>query len=248
MSPVYGPFPFLLGGLTDSINPCAVMACLVFIMILNNSGLKLSSIVINGLAFIIAVILVSSSILVGGSWNVIFASWFYQFCRLFYIVTGLGWLFLSWWHIQDWFIFKKTRTTQDFKIKIFENEVNATVVSPTSIVDTENKFWRLFKGWRPAFFWGMVLSFLGSVWPSQFYVNTIIAALALQSQTTALLTSALLYGLAFSVPLFFVWFLWMFTVRSKVSVNFFLKNIGLVKAFCAGFLLATGVGLIWSFL
>ncbi len=241
--------PFFIGGVNDSLNPCAITNLvflsigMFFLIFYPDKMLRL------GFYFILGVFL-SSFLVISGFFNAVRASALFSTgAQGFYILTGAFLIFLAWRNIHDWCLYKQTNNTASFKIKFpLSVEKTGEESEPKQkITKKPNLFIGLESRWWP-FLLGLILSLLASACPEQLYVTTNFYLLFVENQRIPALASAFCYSLSFIIPLIISLVFMLVISRDKRCVEFLTKYMPTLKIFCSAIFLAIGIGLIFSFL
>ena len=244
--PSFGLLPFVFGGLTDSVNPCALTIAVFFIVLLCFFSSYPKFLIGAGGAFILGVFLACffSSL---GIWDIVrTSSLFFLVCRISYLVIASLILVVAVLSMKRWWEDKKNvskntaRTLFPWDIKILDeknagNKLNFLRDSPAFVF--------FF-----SFLLGVALTLLGSVCPEQINVSVIVYALMSQLQISELLSSLLVYSLCFIVPLIFIWLFALVISNSNRFKKTITEHLGTVKVIYCAVLFAIGLGLIYTFL
>ena len=242
----FGIFPFVVGGFTDSLNPCSLTAAVFFMVLLFFFSSQPKLLVVAGASFILAAFLTCffSSL---GIWDLVrSSSLFFVMCRVSYLLIASLALVLAAFSMQRWWDDKKNssknvpRILFPWDFKIFDEKKDQKRFG----VYLE----RMVVVFLLAFFLGGVLTLLGSVCPQQIYVSVIVYTLMTQTQIFEVLSSLLVYSFCFVVPLIFIFAFAIIIARSQSLKKMIRGQIGTVKIVYCAFLFAVGLGLVYTFL
>ena len=243
----FGLMPFFIGGVTDSINSCALTNLVLFLTLIWSFAPQERRMLVAGLAFILGAWGTSFLTIMGFLEKFRITGTFFLISRIFYLLLALAALMVAWLHMRDWLNFRKTNSVDSFRIKFpaFTTPLDQ-VVQPYDL--TKKEILPL-----PGVFWGAliiggVMGFLGSICPEQIYITAGLYALGVQGQPIVAVFSAFIYSLSFALPLFFFLVLSFWAVCSakfRAALN---GSISTWKIICSAIFFAIGFGLIFTFL
>ena len=243
----FGLMPFFIGGVTDSLNSCALTNLVLFLTLIWSFAPQERRMLVSELAFILGAWGTSFLTIMGFLEKFRMTGTFFLISRVFYLLLALVALMVAWFHMRDWLNFRKTNSVDSFRIKFPAFTTSSDqIVQPYDL--TKKEILSL-----PGVFWGAlaiggVMGFLGSICPEQLYITAGLYALSVQGQPIAAIFSALFYSLSFILPLFFFLILSFLAVRSAKFRAAFKDSISTWKIICSAVFFAIGFGLIFTFL
>ncbi len=235
----------VLGGLTDSVNPCAlvvILLSLIYVLIVAKSFQQALwvSILLTGVIFITTFILLLGLL---DHWIAPLKVQLALRCvtigaGIFLVIMGL----LNFW---DWFQYKKYQSVHKFIFKW-----------PTLIYGdqgVEEQFNLKFltaaqqRGLLGTIFFGIFIGLLESVWAPYYTVTLLLADLTTPGKEGAAFISLIVYNIIFFIPFFVSLGLVVLAFRSEVVKSKWRASIALVKIIFSAVLLASGVGAVYIF-
>jgi len=239
-------FPFTIGGLTDSVNPCGLTIVVVFVMGLLAFGHLRP--VLRKAGFFVAALFLTKFFMTAGLFEGFrSSSAFFFMGRMIYLLMGAVAIVLAGFHMRDWWVYKKTHSVEAFKIAwpAAIQSASQGVESPENIKAQspwEKKRWSFLM-----FFGGIFMGFLGSVCPQPGYITTLLYAHIGRGRFLQAGFGLLVYSLGFVFPLLGAWALMMWMIRSQMCKSFLREHMAFCKIICSAALFAVGLGLIYTF-
>lgn len=195
----FGVLTVISAGLIDGINPCAFTVIVFFISFLTFVGYKKKELVILGSSFILAVFIAYVLIGLGLFKFIQSLEIFTAFSIIVYHTIAFLSFSLGVLSIYDYYIYKKTASTQNIKLKLpeFIKKKIQKIVQDAA----RNKNKAMVDLTLAIFFSGFLVSILESICTGQVYVPTIAYVLKVPDLRVKALTYLLLYNLMFVLPL-----------------------------------------------
>jgi len=245
----FGILPFVFGGLTDSLNPCALTAAVFFMVLLLFFSSQPKFLTVAGGSFILAAFLGSffSSM---GIWDIVRScNLFFVICRISYLSIAVIMLVLAVLSMRHWWADKKGNSKNTRRIlfpwdfEMFDKKEDQAKMNILKRISHHAVLVFVV-----AFVFGGAVTLLGSVCPQQIYVSVIVYTLVNQAKIFEVLFSLLVYSFCFIVPLMLIFVFAMIISRSQSLRKIIKEQIGTVKMVYCAVLFAIGLGLIYTFL
>jgi cytochrome c biogenesis protein CcdA len=239
----FGLFTVLGAGLIDGVNPCAFTVLVFFISFLNFVGYRKKELLVLGIVFILSVFF--TYILIGiGLFK------FIQSLEVFGLLSKIIYLAVAWltiilgiYSIYDWYIYKKTGSPDEFKLKLpsFIKLKIQRIVQGAS----RNRNRTLVELAIAIFASGFVVSLLESVCTGQTYVPTIAYVLKTPSLRSKAFFYLALYNLMFILPLVIIFLAMLRGVTSEMFSKISRRHLGTIKLLTAALFFLLGVLLLF---
>ena len=245
----FGPLTVIGAGLEDGINPCAFTVIVFFISFLTVMGYKRKEMALIGAGYILAVFL--TYLAMGfGIFKVLYSlKIFFLISRITYLVIGGLSLFFGYLALRDYFIYKKTGSTEELALQLprpIKNKIHA-IVGDYYRKDKSaqaKSFWGLFMS---AVVVGFMVSLIEAVCTGQLYLPTIVFIFKQGSLRARALFYLIVYNVMFILPLVAILAMALRGVSSKQFEGFARKNLGFIKLAMAAVFLALGIFLLMEF-
>ena len=240
----FGILPFLVGGLTDSLNPCALTTIVFFVIVLHFFINHRKVMVVFGGSFILGVLGTIFFLTMGLGDPVRSSPLFFLMCRIIYLVIALIALGLGVVNLREWWIYKRTKSMDSFGMKF-----------PMISKKFDQILHKISPDWKNALWFslvcvaaGILSAFVMSIYPEQTYISMTVYALNVQQQPMISILSLFLYSLCFVFPLVFLLVFVILSLRLNNFSTITQRYRAAIKIICAAVLIAVGVGLIYAFL
>ena len=172
------------------------------------------------------------------------SSLFFLICRIIYLIIALIALGLGVVNLRDWWIYKKTKSTDSLlrKFPIVSQRLDQMLLKIST--DGKNMLWFPFVCIAA----GIFTAFLMSIYPEQTYISMTVYALNVQQQPMISVMSLFLYSLCFIFPLVFSLVFVILSFQSKSFLTIVQRHWAAAKIICSAVFFAIGLGLIYTFL
>lgn len=236
---------FLIGGLTDSLSPCALTNLAFFIAVLAFFSFQPRVMRSAALFFILGIFTVTFLMMTWLMVPVRTSAVFYNVCRIVYLFLGPGVFILGTIHLLEWRRSRRTKNFDHFLLP-FPQSFRGAVRLRRKLIDSQTLHSK-----KTDFLFllvGIVLGFIGSVCPEQTYVTTRMYLLANENQIGMFLLLLLAYCGGFVASMLLVLGLGWRVLRSQKLTGWIRNHAGWVKMVYAAVFWAVGLGLIYTFL
>lgn len=248
----FNPLLIAGAGLIDGINPCAFTVIVFFMSFLAVEGYKKKELIVIGLSFILAVLVVYILLGVGLFGFLYTLKGFWAVSRAVNYLIGIFSIFLGFCAVYDIGKFRKTGSTQDLILQLprsIKNRIQAVIGShyrkprsPQGPGDRRGLVHLIIS----AFACGFLISLLEAVCTGQTYLPTIGYILKTSSLKLRALWYLVLYNLMFILPLLVIFLFAVFGTTSEKFSGFFKKRLIFVKILMAVLFFGLGGLLIWN--
>lgn len=236
--------PFVVGGLTDSINPCALTTIVLFVISLSFFANHRKGMVVFGGCFILGVLGTIFLLTMGLADPVRSSPVFFLACRIIYLVIALIALGLGIVNLRDWWIIKRRKSTgfSEGKFSTIFQRLDQSALKISA--DWKNALWFSFVCIAA----GILTAFVMSIYPEQTYISRAVYTLNIQQQSMNAIMSLFLYSLCFVFPLVFSLIFVSLSSQSKFFLMIVQRHQPAVKMVCSAVFFAIGLGLMVAFL
>jgi len=236
---IYGIFPAMKAGLSDSFNPCilgGVLLFVVFLFFIARGGRRLGS---SGFRFIIGLIFAKLLIELTIFDSLFADKWFGVLTDLIYILIAIGSIGIGCLLFRDWIIGKNTDSNKRLAIRFpfLNNDMLAPGKKRNGLL--------LNVGF---FVLGVIVAFLISLWPSNLFVHLILYEIALPGKLLSGFLTLLVYILFYSIFFLVIWAFVLFASGREQMMSFIRRRVALVQISLSAIFLGYGVGLIARFI
>lgn len=234
----------MVGGFTDSINPCALTTIVFFVIFLSFFANHRKGMVVFGGCFILGVLGTIFLLTMGIADPIRSSPVFFLACRIIYIVIALIALGLGIVNLRDWWILKKRKSTgpSGGKFSAIFQRFNQALLK--ILADWKNALWFSLV----CVLAGILSAFVMSICPEQTYISMTVYTLNVQQQSMKAVMSLFLYSLCFIFPLLFLLMFVYLSSQSKSFLAIAARYGATIKIICSAIFFAIGLGLIYIFL
>ena len=240
----FGILPFVVGGFTDSINPCALTTIAFFVIVLLFFLNYRKVMLVFGGSFILGVLGTIFFLTMGWGDPVRSSAVFFLMCRIIYLIVALIALGLGTLSLRDWWFYKKTKSKNSLAMKF-----------PVISKRLDQMLFNLSSDWKSTLWFplvciaaGILTAFLMSIYPEQTYISMTVYTLNVQQQPIVSILSLFLYSLCFIFPLVFSFVFVILSLQSKSFLTLTQRYWAGIKIICSAVFFAVGLGLMYAFL
>lgn len=233
-----------MGGLTDSINPCALTTIVFFVISLFFFVNHRKGMVVFGGCFILGVMGTIFLLTMGLADPVRSSPIFFLACRIIYLVIALIAVGLGVLNLRDWWVYKKRKSADSagMKFSVISKRLDQLLAKISS--DWKNALWFPFVCGAV----GILTAFVMSIYPEQTYISMTVYTLNVQQQSMNAIMSLFLYSLCFVFPLVFLFVFILLSSQSKFFLTIAARYRPMIKMGCSAVFFAIGLGLLHVFL
>ena len=221
-------WPLICIGIKDGVNPYALANLLILFMLFYFWGSTKKRVWTLTGSFILAVLIVSYLIFAGFSDVFLSKSFFEMMLRKINLGLGIVFVFLGVLYVGDWL-----RRKRNTRWPVFLRE------------PVNQKFYPLFILILLSFLIGCLSTALSAIWPTDYYLFSLVTLLVMGGQTCKGFGSLAVYMIFYILPLLMLGAGIGRVVSSLKAKNILTKNILIFKMVLASFFLSTGIGLIY---
>ncbi len=240
----FGILPFVVGGFTDSINPCALTTIVFFVILLSFFVNHRKVMVVFGGCFILGVLGMIFLLTMGFEDPIRSSPIFFLVCRIIYLVIALVAVGLGIMNLRDWWFYKRKKPTDSIGMKfpVISQRLDQMIVKISS--DWKNALWFPFA----CVLAGILSAFVMSIYPEQTYISMAVYTMNVQQQSMNAIMSLFLYSLCFVFPLVFSFIFIVLSSQSKDFLTIVGRYRSAIKMICSAVFFAIGLGLMYAFL
>ncbi|MCX5657224.1 MAG: hypothetical protein NTZ48_03220 [Candidatus Omnitrophica bacterium] len=233
-------------GLIDGINPCAFTSLIFFLTFLSFSGYRRREVLYIGFFFILSSYLTYFLIGLGLFKFMMKLKGYAIFAEFFYLAVMILVFILGLFSLYDFFVFKKTRKTEDIKLKLPHalRQKIQSLIGKGYRQDTqensngEKSHKTIFRLGVLALAIGFLVSILESVCTGQVYFPTIAFITRVPVLRSKAISYLFLYNFMFIIPLLVIFFLTLGGLTSESFSRFSRRHLAKIKFLTALFFLS----------
>ena len=241
----FGALPFVVAGLSDGINLFAVANLLIFVLILLYIGHDRRKLLWFGVGFIFAVFHCWSFYTLEKLNTLLSVRVVFFFQIGMYYATAFAFILIGIVSFIDWWIYRKTRGTQGFLLKL-----PLFISSDTEMKNSKEKVLLINKSsiiitLLISYLSGLFLTFFSTLWPPHANVSMLLYQFSLPGNLVFAFHLAMLYCLFYIAPIIVVFFVFLLPRLYSLLQKICQENISTFKIVNSGIFLSMGTGLLY---